>query len=257
MKKYYLISIILVLTALKIYAVQPQFNVLVYTSPDKWHDAVIPTAIMQFKKMSVKHNFGLTWSQQPDSFTDKNLEEFSVVVFLQSNGETLDTEQMASLKKYIRNGGGFVGIHAASVPYPSNDEWFQKLIGRAFTRHPLQQTGILNVVDRNFPSNYHLPEKWVWTDEWYEFGEALSDNLHVLLTVDESSYNVKRGGDNQVLEDTGMGNFHPIAWYQDYDGGRSFFTALGHVEESYNDPLFLSHIYGGIYWAATGKGVNK
>lgn len=85
------------------------------------------------------------------------------------------------------------------------------------------------------------------TDEWYEFGEALTENQHVLIEVDESSY----------FTEVGMGQFHPVAWYQEFDGGRSFYTALGHLEEAYSDKLLLDHIFSGIYWAATGKGISK
>jgi phosphatidylserine/phosphatidylglycerophosphate/cardiolipin synthase-like enzyme len=55
-------------------------------------------------------------------------------------------------------------------------------------------------------------------------------------------------------EGNGMGNFHPLAWYQEYDGGRAFYTALGHLPATYSDANFMHHVYGGIYWAATGNG---
>ena len=103
----------------------------------------------------------------------------------------------------------------------------------------------MKVIDKNHPATMHLPDRWVWTDEWYNFKGPLPENLHVLLTVDESTY----------VDEKGMGEVHPIAWYQEYDGGRSFYTALGHIESSYNDALFLKHLLGGIYWAATGLGI--
>jgi type 1 glutamine amidotransferase len=55
-------------------------------------------------------------------------------------------------------------------------------------------------------------------------------------------------------EGKGMGNFHPIAWYQEYDGGRAFYTGLGHLPATFSDAAFMHHVYGGIYWAATGNG---
>lgn len=220
--------------------------VLVYTSPDVWHNEPIPTAITQFKELAEKHFMDLTWTQIENSFKDDYLSKFSVIVFLHSNDTKLSKEQQESFKKFIQNGGGFVGIHATAVNGKST-EWFKKLVGRTFTSHPEKQTAVMSVVDKKFPATMHLPDNWVWTDEWYEFGEALTDNLHTLLTVDESTYVVKKG----------MGKNHPIAWYQEYDGGRSFYTGLGHIESSYNDPLFLNHIFGGIYWAATGRGIVK
>ncbi|MFH0758150.1 MAG: ThuA domain-containing protein [Bacteroidota bacterium] len=229
---------------------QEKFRVMVYTSPDYWHNPVIPTAVTEFKKMAEKHFFDLDWTQQASSFTDENLNRYAVVLFLNANGESLNEEQMGNLKEFIQHGGGFVGIHATSVTR-DQCEWFQKLVGRSFTGHPEKQTAVLHVMDRTFPACMHLPDQWLWTDEWYEFGEALTDRMKVLLTVDENTYVAKRVVDG--AEVNGMGSNHPIAWYQEYDGGRSFYTALGHLEIHYTDSRFLDHIYGGIYWAARGK----
>jgi len=223
---------------------QGQFKALVYTSPDYYHDVVIPTAISEFKKMAAKHFFEMEWTQQASRFNGDELKDYAVIVFLHANGGSLDNEQMKSLKQFVRQAGGFVGIHATSVTQ-EQDEWFQKLVGRVFIGHPEKQTAVINVIDKNFPACMHLPDHWLWTDEWYDFGEALTDSMHVLLTVDESTYNAING----------MGDFHPVSWYQEYDGGRSFYTAMGHLEIHYSDARFLDHIYGGIYWAATGKGI--
>jgi len=59
------------------------------------------------------------------------------------------------------------------------------------------------------------------------------------LTVDESTY---KGGVH--------GAYHPISWYHMYDGGRSFYTAMGHTVENYQDTLFLEHIMQGVKWAS-------
>jgi uncharacterized protein len=230
-----------------------QFAVLVYTSPDKWHNVTEPTAILEFGKLANRHAFSLKITQVVNDFNDENLESFDVLVFLHATTRDLSDEQLESFKKFIRNGGGFVGIHAASA-CKGEGEWYGKLLGRTFTDHPEEQTGIIQVVDKNHPATMHLPDRWVWTDEWYSFTEPLTENLQVLLTVDESTYDPDRtwGDANRR---TGMGAFHPVAWYQEFEGGRSFYTALGHLSELYKDPMFLDHIYGGIYWAATGLGL--
>jgi type 1 glutamine amidotransferase len=84
-----------------------------------------------------------------------------------------------------------------------------------------------------------LPDRWTRTDEWYNFATNPRDSVHVLMTIDEKTY---QGGN--------MGAFHPIAWYHQYDGGRAWYTALGHTSESYKEPLFLQHLWGGIMYAA-------
>ncbi len=255
MKKniYVLIITIMFLTLLPVSG--NQFEVMVYTSPDQWHNPTIPTAITEFREMALRHDFALTWTQQASGFTDDNLRQFDVIVFLHSTVEELSDEQLESFKTFIRNGGGFVGIHGASVS-DGQVEWYRKLIGHVFTDHPEVQTAVMEVTDKNHPSTMHLPDRWVWTDEWYSFGDPLVEDLNYLLTVDETTYDPDRtwGDDTRF---TAMGNFHPIAWYHEYDGGRSFFTSLGHMSSLFKDPWFLKHIYGGIYWAATGLGVYE
>ena len=231
-----------------------QFNVLVFTVTDKWHDQALPTAITELKSMAEANFFGLTWTQQDTVFNDDFLKKFAVVVFLNAIPNQLNAGELESFKRYIEQGGGFVGIHAASVSAKS-DDWYKKLVGRVFYAHPDKQTAVMTVTDKNFPGTVQLQDHWVWTDEWYEFGEALTPNQHVLLTVDESTYDVRRVGEKR--EKYGMGSFPPVCWYQEYDGGRSFYVALGPMEIAYRDPWFLKLIYGGIYWAATGKGIVK
>lgn len=232
-----------------------QFNVLVFTSPDRWHDKTIPIAMTQFRSMAEKHTFGLDWTQQASNFNDENLKKYHAIVFFHSRGYELDEAQMASFKKFINNGGGFVGIHASSAARRQTP-WYQQLVGRMLKDHPEEQTAVMHVIDKNFPATMHLPDKWVWTEEWYSWGESLTLNLQDLITVDENTYDPDRtwGDENRR---TAMGEYHPIAWYQEFDGGRSFYTTLGHLPGAYEDQRFLDHIFGGIYWAATGLGIQK
>jgi type 1 glutamine amidotransferase len=210
-----------------------QFEVLVYTSPDHWHNLTEPVAILEFQEMAQRHAFGLTWTTVNNRFNDKALEKFDVIVFLHSTTRDFNEEQLESFKKFIRNGGGFVGIHATSA-CRDESEWFRKLIGRTFTDHPEEQTAVMQVVNKNHPSTMHLPDRWIWTDEWYSFTEPLTENQKVLITLNESTYDPDRTwGD--ASRNTAMGKFHPIAWCQEYDGGRSFYTALGHMPALFRD----------------------
>jgi uncharacterized protein len=120
-----------------------------------------------------------------------------------------------------------------------------------FKIHPAVQTARLKVLDDKFPGLQGLAYGRLWTDEWYDFIPETTTGLNYVLAVDESSYNPKAQWGNNKTE--GMGALHPIAWWHNYDGGRAFYTALGHLPTSYNDPVFLNHIYAGIFWAATGK----
>lgn len=107
------------------------------------------------------------------------------------------------------------------------------------------------MLNSKFAGLGNMPDEFLWTDEWYQFSGEHTEKLHYLLSVDESSYkaNFKR----KTQEFSGMGSFHPVAWYQHYDGGRAFYTGLGHMDQHYENPFFLTHLFGGIYWAATSK----
>ncbi len=154
------------------------------------------------------------------------------------------------MERFIQAGKGFVGIHSGSDTEYGWD-WYTKLVGRMFHIHPVIQTAILNVVDPIFPGLQGFASHKLWTDEWYEFSSENISGLNYLLAVDESSYNPKV--DWGTKKGVGMGKFHPIAWYHNYDGGRAFYTALGHMPSDFTDPIFLNHVYAGILWAATGK----
>ena len=230
-----------------------QFQVLVYTSPDRWHNLSEPVALLEFQEMAQRHAFGLTSTTVNGMFNDDALSQFDVVVFLHSTTRDLSDEQLESFKRFIRGGGGFAGIHGASA-MTTECEWYRSLVGRVFTGHPEEQTAVMDVIDKNHPSTMHLPDRWVWTDEWYSFGPELTEGINYLLTVDESTYEPDRTWGDDTRR-TAMGDFHPIAWYHEFEGGRSFQTSLGHMPALFRDRRFLDHIYGGIFWAATGLGV--
>jgi uncharacterized protein len=231
-----------------------QFNVLVFSKTAGWHHKSINAGVTALEKMAENHHFSLDWQEDASLINTDNLAKFDVVIFLQTTGDVLNEAQQAALQAFIQAGKGFVGIHSASdteYDWP----WYGKLVGRHFAIHPQIQTARLNVLDDSFPGLEYMPKTSLWTEEWYEFGEELSPNLHYLLAVDETTYDPK--ADWGRVKGQGMGKFHPIAWYQYYDGGRSFYTALGHMGASYSNKVLIEHIYGGIYWAATGKGMRQ
>ncbi|WP_377705204.1 ThuA domain-containing protein [Pseudoduganella sp. UC29_71] len=228
-----------------------QFSVLVFSKTAGWHHDSIPAGVAALQELGKLHDFKVFWTEDANRvFNDKELAKYQAVVFLLTTGDILDEPQQAAFERYIQAGGGYVGVHSASdteYGWP----WYGKLVGRTFSMHPAVQTAVLNVEDRNFPGMERFAARSLATDEWYEFGPPRSDQLKYLLTVDESSYKPEaRWGERHSK---GMGSFHPVSWYQYYDNGRSFYTALGHLPATYGDPVFRHHLYGGIYWAATGN----
>lgn len=245
MNKLVFIMLVVLIMA-EITFTQNQFKVLVFTKTAGYRHESILAGIEAINTLSKQHYFGVTWTEDAAIFNSDNLADYAVIIFFNTSDDILTEKEQSGLQNFVRNGGGFVGIHGASAT-EYKWKWYGKLVGRFFTRHPVVQTAVINVVDNNFPATYHLPVKWLWTDEWYEFDEPLVDDLKVVMTVDESTYDP-----NIKDKSNGMGKYHPIAWYHDFDGGRSFYTALGHIPIAFSDPWFLQHLYGGIYWAATG-----
>lgn len=207
--------------------------------------------------MAEIHNFEVQRQQKGIPITYNILKAYDVVIFLNTTGNIFTDNEKEAFEKFFQSGKGYVGVHAASdTEYEW--EWYTKLVGRMFKIHPLQQTAQLNIIDKKFPGLEHFPDTLLFTDEWYDFYDATVEDLNYLITVDENTYDPKIDWTSTGrAKSDGMGVFHPIAWYHEYDGGRSFYTALGHKEKVYENHWFLEHLYGGIYYAATGKGVSK
>lgn len=229
-----------------------QFSALLYTKTNGWHHDSINAGVTAIQELGKLHDFSVTWSEHNDRFfNDEAIKQFDVVIFLLTSGDILNADQKAVFQRFINNGGGYVGIHSAADTEYQWD-WYTEMVGHMFHIHPAVQTAVVEVEDPNFPGMDRFAPKFIFTDEWYEFDAPRSDELIYLLSVDEKTYRpeanwgVKRG--------EGMGDFHPISWYRNYDGGRAFYTAMGHMASTYSDKHFMHHIYGGIYWAATGNG---
>lgn len=184
--------------------------------------------------------WGATPTEDAAMFSDAALAGFDVVVFLNTSGDVLNSVQEAAFERFIRAGNGFVGIHAASdTEYEW--AWYGALVGAYFKSHPAVQRATLRVDDAAHRVNERVPSPWLRTDEWYSFSQNPRGTVTVLLTIDEASYAV--GGH-------AMGADHPLAWVHEYDGGRAFYTALGHTPESYAEAAFLAHVTAGVEWAA-------
>ena len=246
------LAVILVMIACSTVSYAQQFKALLFTKTDGFHHESIHEGVTAVRQLASRNNFTVDWQENASIFNDKGLEKYQVVIFLNTTGNILNDEQQAAFEKFIKSGKGYVGIHsAADTEYDWT--WYTKLVGMMFKIHPQQQTAYLKVEDSNFPGMERFPKKLLWTDEWYTYQDKTVNDLHLLVTVDEKTYDpTAKWGTN---ESKGMGAVHPISWYHNYDGGRSFYTGLGHIGLVYSDQTFLDHLYGGIYWAATGKGL--
>jgi type 1 glutamine amidotransferase len=227
---------------INIAAARPKLKVLVFCKTAGYHHSSIAVGIVAIQKLGVENKFDVDTTIDANKINTENLRQYKAVIFLSTTGDILNEDQQDAFKKYIEAGGGFMGIHAAT-DCEYNWPWYGNLVGAFFGGHPAQQVATLNIVDRENISTRHLPNPWIRKDEWYSF-KWMATGLHELITIDEKSYNLGK------IKPMGH---HPMAWYHDYDGGRSFYTELGHTDESFSEPLFLEHILGGIEYAMGRK----
>jgi PKD repeat protein len=230
-----------------------KYHVLVFSKTAGFRHGSIGPGITAIKLLGQQNNFGVDAIEDATLFTDDFLARYDAVIWLSTTGDVLNDTQQAAFERYIRAGGGYVGIHAASdteYTWP----WYGQLVGGYFRNHPNgTPTATVVTEDPTHVSTSHLPERWTRVDEWYNFqgivnpvvgggGTDVSPRgltpIHVLLTVDESTYNESDG--NSTDDD------HPVSWCKRYDGGRMFYTALGHTNQSFTEAAFLQHLLGGI-----------
>ena len=231
------ITLIFSLLCISIIAFAAKPKVLIFCKTAGFHHNSIAVGIPAIMKLGQENNFDVDTTTNSEKFTYANLKQYAAIIFLSTTGDVLNDQQQGEFEKYIKAGGGFVGVHSATdteYDWP----WYGNLVGAYFRNHPsTQQFAVLHIVDPNFIATRHLPAEWRRLDEWYNF-KWIAPGLHILITIDEKTYTGGNNGDN-----------HPMSWYHDYDGGRAFYTALGHTDESYADPLYLKHLLGGILYA--------
>lgn len=234
-----ILFLLILLTGIPAFSAK-KMKILVFSKTAGFRHTSIEPGIAALKKMATEKGFEADFTEDSGIFTPALLKQYQVVVFLNTTGDVLNEEQQKAFEGFIRSGRGFAGIHAASdteFDWP----WFGGLVGGYFLDHPNNpnvKPGKFIVLKKNHWATRHMPDEFMYTDEFYNFKNLSTKVTHV-LKIDESSYT---GGKHP--------DFHPMSWYQKYDGGRAFYTALGHTHESYTDPLFLEHVWAGINYAA-------
>ena len=215
------------------------YKVLVFSATAGFRHDSIPNGIAAIQALGSTNNFAVDATEDATAFSDANLAQYKAVIFLCTTGDVLtNAPQQNALQNFIGAGGGWVGIHsAADTEY--SWPWYGALMGAYFSNHPAIQNATVKVIDPVDPSTSFLPRRWVRNDEWYSFQTNPRGSVHVLATLDETTYS---GGT--------MGFDHPLAWSHNYAGGRAWYTAMGHTQASYTEPLFLNHLLGGIKFAA-------
>ncbi|MEV7805594.1 ThuA domain-containing protein [Microbispora sp. NPDC088329] len=213
------------------------FKVLVFSKTAAFRHDSIPAGIQAIRELGAANDFTVDTTEDANAFTSGNLAQYKAVVFLSTTGDVLNASQQTAFQSYVDGGGGYVGVHSAS---DTEYDWpyYGQLMGAWFNNHPAIQQATLKQEDRAHGATAHLGQTWTRTDEWYNYRTNPRANVHVLQSLNESSYSGGNMGD------------HPITWCHPQASGRSFYTGLGHTQESYSDSNFRTLLLGGIRYAA-------
>ena len=228
---------------------EARFRVLVFSKTAGFRHSSIGPGHAAIEQLGVDNDFQVDHTEEASLFTDEVLERYDSVVWLSTTGDVLNADQQAAFERYIKAGGGYTGIHAAAdTEY--DWKWYGNLVGAYFKSHPPgTPAASVDVEDTDDHSTQGLPVRWDRVDEWYNYRAVNFEEtdsvdysprgeVHVLASVDETTYDEQ---DENATDDD-----HPISWCQRYDGGRSWYTGMGHTDESFSEEPYLSHILGGI-----------
>lgn len=212
-----------------------------FTRAAGYRHGSIEAGVAAIRRLGLEHGFGVEHTEDPAAFRDERLARHDVVIWLNTDSDVLDDGARRAFERYIRGGGGWVGIHGAAAT-ERGWGWYGQLLGGSayLLEHPAVQPALVNVEVADHPSTEHLPPSFTLEDEWYSFTANPRSVVRVLLSLSESSYGVG---------ELAMGD-HPIAWCHEFEGGRAWYTGLGHTDALFAEPLFTRHLLGGIRWAA-------
>ncbi|MFK0227290.1 ThuA domain-containing protein [Streptomyces sp. NPDC090303] len=212
-------------------------DVLIYTRTAGYRHDSIPAGAAALAELARGLGRAVEVTENPGAFAPARLGRCAAVVLLSTTGNVLTPEGRTAFEAYLRGGGALLAVHAAANAEP---DWpfYGELLGTRFDGHPEVQPGRVLVDAPDHPATAALPERWSWTDEWYNFtSHPGASGARILARADESAY---RGGTH--------GDDHPLVWCREIDRGRVFFTALGHASEAYLEPAFRAHLSGALAW---------
>jgi len=225
-------------------------HVLVYSGSTGYRHASIPAAVAAIKTLGEKAGYVIDTSEDPEVFSADNLAKYKALVLVSNStdpkkpeSEWLVGSKRDALVGFLKAGKGVIGLHAAADSH-YNWGWYGQMIGGYFDHHPKgTPKGVVTVVDSRHPATAKLPRTLQRNDEWYYYKD-FDPTVRVLVTIDPKS--IGDSGEADV-------NPNPLVWCHDFGGGRVFYSALGHTDESWSEPYLVNLMTGALAYAVRGK----
>lgn len=245
-------------------------KILFFSKSSGWEHDVIsykngqPSfAEKQLLELGGKNGWEFTFSKDGSKFGKDYLNQFDAVFFY-TTGDLLTpgtdkqppmtAEGKQALFDYVRAGHGFIGTHSATDTFHTDNESkkgperfanhgdkadsYVRFIGAEFIIHGAQQVAKVTATDPKFPGFASVPKDFSFEEEWYSLKDFSSD-IHVLSVIDSPS----------MKGDPYKRPAYPNTWARMEGKGRVWYTALGHREDVWTNPIFQSILTGGIKWA--------
>jgi type 1 glutamine amidotransferase len=231
------------------------------------HDG-IDYGLKLMKALAPKGGFAYDTSTTPDVFTDANLAKYQAVMMnCDCRGSRMFSQpQREAFQRFIRRGGGWAGTHcAAAIDLNIDWPWYVNLVGAVHKHHTDGiQTGILKVEDRAHGSMTHFTTA-TWNlqkEELYFYLNSPAPSwrpnpalpkVNVLLTFQSWGNGQTKPPAGNKADSSHLG---AMSWYHEFEGGRSWYTGLGHENWVYQDSLYIKHLLGGLKYVLRMDGTS-
>jgi len=243
------IAAALVATSVTPVLAKEKVHVLVYSGSTGYRHESIPSAVAALKTIGARAGYVVDATEDPEVFTAERLAPYKVLVLVSNSTDPKKPEsewftgaRRDALQGFLKSGKGVIGLHAAADSHYGWG-WYGQMIGGYFERHPKgTPKGVVMVIDSKHPATAKLPKSLERNDEWYYYKD-LDPTLHVLVAIDPKTIGE---GEPDV-------NLNPLVWCHDFGGGRVFYSALGHTNESWSEPYMVDLMTGALAYAAGKK----
>ena len=230
-------------------------RVLIFSKTAWYRHPALPELNGFLVRLGAKHNIQMDVTESPEDFS--RLNNYQAIIFSSTTdiGKTLNEQQRKQLKDWYHAGGGIMGLHAAAVHH-NTWPWWTELVGCGFNSDSefVKAKLIVDTENKNHPAVKGFGPTFDYTADWTNHDKSVTglSGVRVLLRVDEKSYDPVRDA-FKTRGGKPMGIDHPVSWIREFEGGRFFYTELGHEVKSLNTKFGHQHLIEGLYWIIKSK----